>query len=49
MVENGHITSRSPTNDEVRKLDDIQAELHEGPCITAVEDPPGDVSCWPRT
>jgi hypothetical protein len=42
MVENGHITSRSPTNDEVRKLDDIQAELHEGPCITAVEYPPGD-------
>jgi len=42
MIENGHITSRSPTNDDVRKLDDLQAELHEGPCITAVEYPPDD-------
>jgi hypothetical protein len=42
MTENGHITSRSPTNDDVRKLDDLQAELHEGPCITAVEYPPDD-------
>ena len=39
MTENGHITSRSPTNDDIRKLDDLQAELHEGPCITAVEYP----------
>jgi hypothetical protein len=42
MLENGHIASRSPTNDEVRKLDDLQAQLHEGPCITAVEFPPED-------
>ena len=49
MIENGHITSRSPTNDDVRKLDDLQAELHEGPCITAVEYPPDDASSWPRT
>lgn len=42
MTENGHITSRSPTNDDVRKLDDLQARLHEGPCITAVESPPED-------
>jgi hypothetical protein len=42
MTENGHITSRSPTNDDVRKLDDLQAQLHEGPCITAVEYPPED-------
>ena len=42
MIENGHLTSRSPTNDDVRKLDDLQAELHEGPCITAVEYPPED-------
>jgi ANTAR domain/GAF domain len=42
MLENGHITSRCPTNDEVHKLDDLQAELHEGPCITAVEYPPAD-------
>jgi hypothetical protein len=42
MTENGHITSRSPTNDDIRKLDDLQAQLHEGPCITAVESPPDD-------
>ena len=42
MIENGHLPSRSPTNDDVRKLDDLQAELHEGPCITAVEYPPED-------
>ena len=42
MTENGHITSRSPTNDDIRKLDDLQAEMHEGPCITAVEYPPDD-------
>jgi hypothetical protein len=40
MTENGHITSRSPTNDDIRKLDDLQAQLHEGPCITAVDSPP---------
>ncbi|MGD9989538.1 GAF and ANTAR domain-containing protein [Pseudonocardia sp.] len=42
MTENGHITSRSPTNEDVRKLDELQAQLHEGPCISAVEDPPED-------
>jgi hypothetical protein len=42
MTENGHITSRSPTNDDVRKLDDTQARLHQGPCITAIESPPDD-------
>jgi hypothetical protein len=42
MTENGHITSRSPTNDDVRKLDDTQARLHQGPCITAIECPSDD-------
>ena len=42
MTENGHITSRSPTSEDIRKLDDLQAELHEGPCISAVEYPPAD-------
>ena len=42
MTENGHITSRSPTNDDVRKLDELQARLRQGPCITAVEHPPAD-------
>ena len=42
MTENGHVTSRSPTNDDIRKLDDIQAQLHEGPCISAIEFPSDD-------
>ena len=42
MTENGHITSRCPTSEDIRKLDDLQAELHEGPCISAVEYPPAD-------
>jgi len=42
MTENGHITSRCPTNEDVHKLDELQALLHQGPCITAVEDPPED-------
>lgn len=39
MTEAGHITSRQPSNDDVRKLDALQAELHEGPCVTAAEQP----------
>jgi hypothetical protein len=42
MTEKGHITSRSPTNEDVHKLDELQARLHQGPCISAVEDPPED-------
>src|SRR5215218_5645728 len=42
MTENGHVTSRSPANDDIRKLDDIQAQLHEGPCISAIEFPSDD-------
>jgi hypothetical protein len=42
MTENGHITSSSPTNEDVHKLDELQALLHEGPCITTVETPPED-------
>src|SRR3954465_8210117 len=48
MTENGHITSRSPTNDDIRKLDDIQAQLHEGPCISAIESPPDDGAVLPQ-
>ena len=42
LTEHGEITSRSPTDDDVRKLDEIQAELHEGPCISAAVEPPED-------
>lgn len=42
MTEGGHITSRAPSSEDIAKLDQLQAELHEGPCITAVEQPPED-------
>ena len=42
MTENQHVTSRSPTTDDVRALDELQSRLHEGPCITAAEQPPKD-------
>jgi hypothetical protein len=40
MTEHGRIETRHPTSEEIRKLDEVQSELHEGPCITALEDPP---------
>src|SRR6195952_4271498 len=40
MTEHGRIETRHPTSEEIRKLDETQSELHEGPCITALEDPP---------
>ena len=42
MTEHGQITSRSPTSDEIHRLDQTQAELGEGPCINAATDPPPD-------
>lgn len=40
MTENGHVETRHPTSETVRRLDGFQNDLHEGPCITAIEDPP---------
>jgi GAF domain-containing protein len=40
MTEHGRIETRHPTSDAIRKLDETQSELHEGPCIEATEDPP---------
>jgi hypothetical protein len=40
ITEHGRIETRHPTSDLIAKLDAIQSELHEGPCITAIEDPP---------
>ena len=39
MAENGRISSRSPSDDDVRHLDRLQTGLHEGPGITAMEEP----------
>jgi len=60
MTEHGRIDTRSPTSDNIRKLDETQSELREGPCISAIEEPPEsgtivaqdlagtDAERWPR-
>jgi hypothetical protein len=60
ITEHGRIETRHPTSDRIGKLDDRQSELDEGPCITAIEDPPesgvvvaadfagDDAQRWPR-
>jgi ANTAR domain/GAF domain len=60
ITEHGQIETRHPTSEDIRKLDVKQSELHEGPCIEAIEDPPdtgvvvacdfagADAECWPR-
>ena len=60
MTEHGRIETRHPTSEAIGKLDDRQSELHEGPCITALADPPEsgivvaadfaglDAEQWPR-
>ena len=40
LVREGRVETHHPTDDVVAKLDDAQNELHEGPCITAISDPP---------
>jgi GAF domain-containing protein len=42
MTEGGEITSRNPTSGSVTKLDRLQGDLREGPCITAIDEPPED-------
>jgi hypothetical protein len=40
ITESGHVGSRVPTGPDVGKLDQLQSTLAEGPCITAVVEPP---------
>jgi GAF domain-containing protein len=40
MTEHGRIETRHPTSETIGQLAERQSELHEGPCITAIEDPP---------
>ena len=42
LTEDGIITSRSPSDETITKLDQLQSRLYEGPCITAITDPPPD-------
>ncbi|PVY97259.1 GAF and ANTAR domain-containing protein [Actinomycetospora cinnamomea] len=60
ITRHGRIETRHPTSDLIRKLDELQSELYEGPCIDAIEDPPDcgiiiaqdlagdDGARWPR-
>jgi hypothetical protein len=38
--EHGRIETRQPTSEAIGELDDLQSRLHEGPCISAIEEPP---------
>src|SRR4051812_23493361 len=40
ITEHGRIETRHPTSDAIRKLDETQGALREGPCMAAIDDPP---------
>ena len=42
ITHHGRIETRHPTTEAIGKLDRTQSELNEGPCISAIEDPPED-------
>ena len=42
MNDHGQVTSRNPTAPVVTRLDELQSELGEGPCISAMEEPADD-------
>ncbi len=42
VTQDGAISSRNPTTATITKLDTLQTELREGPCITAIEHPGED-------
>jgi ANTAR domain-containing protein/GAF domain-containing protein len=42
VTEDGIIDSCNPTNRGISELDRLQGELHEGPCVTALECPAED-------
>jgi hypothetical protein len=60
MIEDGRIETRHPTSDKIGELDKTQSRLGEGPCLSAIEDPPesgmviaqdledDDAERWPR-
>jgi hypothetical protein len=60
MVNQGDVDAHTPSSAAVTTLDKLQSELHEGPCITAIEEPltdglvvvddlaRGDRERWPR-
>ena len=60
MTREARVETRHPTREAIRALDETQSELGEGPCISAIEDPPAsgvvvaqdfageDAQRWPR-
>ena len=40
LTRRGQVETRVPTSEVIGTLDDIQGELFEGPCISAIEAPP---------
>jgi ANTAR domain-containing protein/GAF domain-containing protein len=60
MAEYGRVDTRHPTSEAIRRLDEAQSELNEGPCLSALADPPprgivvaqdfagADAQRWPR-
>src|ERR1700712_2899028 len=42
MISAGQVDSYTPTSEGVTKLDRLQSELREGPCITALDEPSDD-------
>lgn len=60
MTTDDGVISRNPSTETVTKLDGLQSELGEGPCVTAMQHPPrdgtvvvvdlagGDGTRWPR-
>jgi hypothetical protein len=60
IAQHGRVDTRHPTSEVIRKLDERQGQLYEGPCISALEDPPEngvvvaqdlagpDAERWPR-
>jgi hypothetical protein len=60
ITEHGRVETRHPSTETIRKLDETQSQLNEGPCLAAIEDPPAsgivvaqdfagdDAARWPR-
>lgn len=60
ITHHGRIETRHPSSEAIGKLDRTQSELYEGPCISAIDDPPEngiviaqdfageDAQRWPR-
>jgi hypothetical protein len=40
LVRHGRIESLRATGDDIRKLDELQNDFHDGPCVSAIDEPP---------